>query len=166
MKSLADGQPNFHAMAELRYQIRRFLRFSEKAARQEGLEPQQHQLLLAIKGLPAGLKPTITTLAERMQLRHHSTIGLIDRLVEREFLVRLRATDDRRQVLVKLTPEGENCLHRIARHHFHELRSAGPKFVHILRTLIDAAYFSTDTLNRTDPPLALNKKTRRDQRDG
>ena len=160
------ASPDFQAMAELRYQIRRFLHFSETAARQEGLEPQQHQLLLAIEGLPCGLKPTIGTLAERMQIRHHSAVGLIDRLVERGLLVRLRATDDRRQVLVKLTPEGENCLHRIARHHFHELRSAGPKFVHILRTLIDNAYFSTATQTSTYQPVTLDKKTRRDRRDG
>src|ERR671922_1230191 len=93
-------QPNFKAMAEFRYQIRRFLRFSENAARQAGIEPQQHQLLLAVKGLPDGVSPTIGVLAERMQLQHHSTGGLIDRLVERGFLVRLRATNDKRQVLV------------------------------------------------------------------
>ncbi len=86
------GQLNLQAMAELRYQIRLFLRFSENAARQADIEPQQHQLLLAIKGLPHGSKPTIGVLAERMQLQPHSTVGLIDRLVERGFLVRLRAT--------------------------------------------------------------------------
>src|SRR5690349_15654907 len=99
--------PDFKAMAELRYQIRRFLRFSENAARQAGVEPQQHQLLLAIKGLPDELKPTIGVLAERMQLQHHSTVELIDRLCDRGFLCRLRAADDRRQVLVKLTHAGE-----------------------------------------------------------
>src|SRR5580765_42488 len=90
------GQPNVLAMAELRYQIRIFLRFSENAARQAGIEPQQHQLLLAVKGLPHGSKPTIGVLAERMQLQPNSTVGLIDRLVERGFLLRLRAADDRR----------------------------------------------------------------------
>lgn len=62
-------------MAELRYQIRRFLRFSEDAARHAGIEPQQQQLLLAVKGLPQGVKPTIRVLAERMQLQHHSAVG-------------------------------------------------------------------------------------------
>jgi DNA-binding MarR family transcriptional regulator len=74
-------QPDFKAMAELRYQIRRFLRFSESAARQAGIEPQQHQLLMAVRGLPDGLRPTVGVLAERMQLQHHSTVELIDRLV-------------------------------------------------------------------------------------
>jgi DNA-binding MarR family transcriptional regulator len=124
-------------MAELRYQIRRFLRFSETAARQAGLEPQQHQLLLAVRGLPADLKPTVGVLAERMQLQHHSTVELIDRLVDRGFLCRLRATDDRRQVLVKLTHDGEEFLKTLSLHHLQELRSAGPKFVTILQSLLD-----------------------------
>jgi DNA-binding MarR family transcriptional regulator len=129
-------QPNFKAMAELRYQIRRFLRFSENAARQAGIEPQQHQLLLAVRGLPDYLKPTIGVLAERMQLQHHSTVELIDRLVDRGLLCRLRATDDRRQVLVKLTHEGEVFLKKLALHHLQELQSVGPTFVNVLQSLI------------------------------
>ena len=132
-------QPDFKAMAELRYQIRRFLRFSENAARQAGIEPQQHQLLLAIRGLPDGVKPTIGALAERMQLQHHSTVELIDRLVERGFLLRLRATDDRRQVLVKLTHEGEKFLQKLSLHHLQELQSVGPTFVKVLQSLIEGS---------------------------
>ena len=124
-------------MAELRYQIRRFLRFSENAARQAGIEPQQHQLLLAIRGLPDGVTPTIGALAERMQLQHHSTVELIDRLVERGFLFRLRATDDRRQVLVKLTHDGEEFLEKLSLHHLQELQSVGPTFVKVLQSLIE-----------------------------
>src|SRR5437762_11546356 len=105
----ADVKPNFQAMAELRYQIRRFLRFSETAARQAGLEPQQHQLLLAVKGLPEGIGPTISALAERLQLQHHSVVGLIDRLVDRGLLLRLRSADDRRTVLVKLSHDWQRC---------------------------------------------------------
>jgi DNA-binding MarR family transcriptional regulator len=130
-------RPNYKSMAELRYQIRRFLRFSEKAARQAGIEPQQHQLLLAVRGLPDGLKPTIGVLAERMQLQHHSTVGLIDRLVERGFLIRLRSTDDRRHVLVKLTRDGEEFLQTLSLHHLQELQSAGPTFVKVLQSLIE-----------------------------
>jgi DNA-binding MarR family transcriptional regulator len=129
--------PDFKAMAELRYQIRRFLRFSENAAREAGIEPQQHQLLLAVRGLPGGLKPTIGVLAERMQLQHHSTVELIDRLVDRGFLSRLRATDDRRQVFVKLTHDGEEFLKTLSLHHLQELQSAGPQFVKILQSLIE-----------------------------
>jgi DNA-binding MarR family transcriptional regulator len=124
-------------MAELRYQIRRFLRFSESAARQAGLEPQQQQLMLAVKGLPEGMTPTIRVLAERMQLQHHSIVGLVDRLVERGFLVRLRATDDKRKVLVKLTHDGEQSLSRLAWHHLHELQAVGPAFLTVLQSLLD-----------------------------
>ena len=123
-------------MAELRYQIRRFLRFSETAARQAGIEPQQHQLMLAVRGLPENLKPTIGVLAERMQLQHHSTVELIDRLVDRGFLCRLRSTDDRRQVLVKLTHDGEKFLKSLSLHHLEELQTTGPTFVKILQNLI------------------------------
>jgi DNA-binding MarR family transcriptional regulator len=130
--------PDFKAMAELRYQIRRFLRFSENAARAAGIEPQQHQLMLAVRGLPDELKPTVGVVAERMQLQHHSTVELIDRLADRGFLIRLRATDDRRQVLVKLTRDGEEFLKKLSLHHLQELQSAGPKFVKILQGLIES----------------------------
>jgi len=128
--------PDFKSMAELRYQIRRFLRFSETAARQAGIEPQQHQLMLAVRGLPDKLKPTIGVLAERMQLQHHSTVELIDRLVDRGFLCRLRSTGDRRQVLVKLTHDGEKFLQSLSLHHLEELQTTGPTFVKILQNLI------------------------------
>jgi DNA-binding MarR family transcriptional regulator len=126
-------------MAELRYQIRRFLRFSENAAREAGIEPQQHQLLLAVRGLPEELKPTVGVLAERMQIQHHSTVELIDRLVERGFLLRLRSTDDKRQVLVKLTRDGEDFLQRLSLHHLQELQAAGPRFVKVLQSLMEKA---------------------------
>src|SRR5213594_2451833 len=100
-------QADYRALAEFRYQLRRFLRFSEQAARAAGLEPQQHQLLLALKGLPEGKKATIGALAERLQHAHHSTVELVDRLVERGFIQRSRDEADQRQVLVTLTSQGE-----------------------------------------------------------
>lgn len=160
-------EPNFKAMAELRYQIRRFLRFSENAARQAGIEPQQHQLLLAVRGLPDVLKPTIGVLAERMQLQHHSTVELIDRLVERGFLFRLRSTDDKRQVLVKLTHNGEEFLKRLSLHHLQELQSAGPTFVNVLQSLIEES--SSADRNATDSDSLgskVAKTTRKDKRHG
>ena len=165
--STTATQPNFKAMAELRYQIRRFLRFSENAARQAGIEPQQHQLLLAVRGLPDMLKPTIGVLAERMQLQHHSTVELIDRLVERGFLFRLRSTDDRRQVLVKLTHNGEEFLKRLSLHHLQELQSAGPTFVKVLQSLIEES--SSADRNATDSDSLgskVAKTTRKDKRHG
>ena len=165
--STTATQPNFKAMAELRYQIRRFLRFSENAARQAGIEPQQHQLLLAVRGLPDVLKPTIGVLAERMQLQHHSTVELIDRLVERGFLFRLRSTDDKRQVLVKLTHDGEEFLKRLSLHHLQELQSAGPTFVKVLQSLIEES--SSADRNTTDSDSLgskVAKTTRKDKRHG
>jgi DNA-binding MarR family transcriptional regulator len=148
-------------MAELRYQIRLFLRFSENAARQAGIEPQQHQLLLAIKGLPHRSKPTIGVLAERMQLQPHSTVGLIDRLVERGFLVRLRATDDRRQVLVKLTHDGEELLEKLALHHFRELHSVEAKFRNVLQSLMEVRM--EHQTKRQHPTQVQTKSRREDQ---
>ncbi len=159
--------PNYKAMAELRYQIRRFLRFSENAARQAGIEPQQHQLLLAVRGLPDALKPTIGVLAERMQLQHHSTVELIDRLVERNFLFRLRSTDDKRQVLVKLTHDGEDFLKRLSLHHLQELQSAGPTFVNVLQSLIQESSSTDHNETHSDslsPKVA--KTSRKDKRHG
>ena len=154
MTSTGPNTPDYHSMAELRYQIRRFLRFSETAARQAGIEPQQHQLLLAVRGLPESIKPTVGVLAERMQLQHHSTVELIDRLVDRGFLCRLRATDDRRQVLVKLTHDGEEFLKTLSLHHLQELQSAGPKFVRILQHLLDNAGFAGAPVEDADSDLS------------
>lgn len=154
-------------MAELRYQIRRFLRFSENAARQAGIEPQQHQLLLAVRGLPGNLKPTIGVLAERMQLQHHSTVELIDRLVDRGLLCRLRATDDRRQVLIKLTHDGEDFLKTLSLHHLQELQSTGPMFVKILQNLIQHAKVRVSRSEKTGTTyLETPHKRRKDANHG
>src|SRR5689334_24912655 len=91
--------PGFQQLAEFRYRIRQFLHFSEEAARVSGIEPQQHQLLLAIKGLPEGTRPTVTALSSRLCLRHHSTVELIDRLVEHDAVARRHSEQDRREVL-------------------------------------------------------------------
>ncbi len=155
----SDIPPDFKAMAELRYQIRCFLRFSENAARAAGIEPQQHQLLLAVKGLPDDLKPTIGVLAERMQLQHHSAVELIDRLVQRGLLCRLRATDDRRQVLVKLTHDGEEFLEKLALYHLQEWQSAGPKFVKLLQELMRGTQASNMSKKSDDITTKKRKGT-------
>ena len=127
---------DYHALAEMRYQIRRFLHFSEQATREADLTPQQHQLLLALKGLPTGRKATISELAERLQLQHHSTVELIDRLVERGLIVRLRDDIDRRRVIIQLTPQGEHLLVNLSLLHCTELQTAGPALVRALRPLL------------------------------
>ncbi len=127
----------YRALAEFRFQIRRFVRFSEQAAHAAGLEPQQHQLMLALKGFPAGRSATIRDLAERLQLQHHSTVELIGRSARQGLVERSRGTTDRRQVFVALTPHGEALLRDLSLHHRRELRSAGPALVRALRALID-----------------------------
>jgi DNA-binding MarR family transcriptional regulator len=120
---------DYRALAELRYQIRLFLRFSEEAARKMSLEPQQHQLMLALKGLPAGIRPTIGTLAERLQIQHHSAVELVNRLSAGGLVRRNRSGEDRRQVLLGLTPKGEKVLRELSIGHKAELRSQGPALV-------------------------------------
>jgi DNA-binding MarR family transcriptional regulator len=112
---------DFESIATFRYAIRRFLRFSEQAARAEGLTPQQHQLLLAIKGFPGRDSATVSELADRLQMRQHSMVGLIDRTVAQGYVKRQQGQVDRRQVFVSLTPTGEAKLEQLAQHHRREL---------------------------------------------
>lgn len=127
---------DYRALAEFRYQIRRFLRFSEHAARVAGVEPQQHQLLLTVKGLPDGSRATVGEIAERLQIQHHSTVELVDRLVKRGLIQRKRAGEDRREVLLQLTPKGEKILRELSVHHQDELRTMGPALVASLRKMM------------------------------
>ncbi len=131
-----SGQPNYRAMAEFRYQIRRFLRFSEYAAREAGLEPQQYQLMLAVKGLPDKERPRIGDIAERLQIQHHSTVELVDRLAKRTLVRRRRSDNDRREVLLELTPKGERLLAELAMHHRSEIREMGPELVATLKRVL------------------------------
>jgi DNA-binding MarR family transcriptional regulator len=129
---------DYRALAEFRYQIRRFLRFSERAARAAGLEPQQHQLLLAVKGMPDGSRATIGDIAERLQIQHHSTVELADRMVKRGYVQRKRGGQDRRQVLLQLTSKGEKVLRELSLHHEDELRTTGPELVAALRKMMNS----------------------------
>src|ERR1700688_4273479 len=114
-------EPDYQSLAELRYQIRRFLHSSEQAARDAGLEPRQHQLLLALKGLPEGVRPRIGELAERLQIQHHSGVELVNRLVAGGYVRRTRGGQDRREVLLELTLRGERLLSELSLHHQEEL---------------------------------------------
>jgi DNA-binding MarR family transcriptional regulator len=130
--TLADYQ----ALAEFRYQIRKYLHFSEGAVHAAGLERGQYQLMLAIKGIPEGVRPRIRELANRMQIQHHSAVELINRLERGGYVRRERAQDDRREVLLALTPKGERVLAELALHHHEELQSAAPTLVSALRKVM------------------------------
>jgi DNA-binding MarR family transcriptional regulator len=129
---------DYRALVEFRYQLRRFLHFSESAARSSGLEPQQHQLLLAVKGLPAASKATIGELAARLFLRHHSAVELVDRLEHRGVVERAADPDDARAVLVRLTPKGDKVLAQLTDAHRKELES-GPELARALRRVLRPA---------------------------
>jgi DNA-binding MarR family transcriptional regulator len=127
---------DYQALAEFRYQIRKFLRFSERAVRAAGIEAGQYQLMLAIKGIPEGVRPRIRELANRLQVQHHSAVELVNRLEAGGYVRRVRGQDDRREVLLALTPKGERVLAELAMHHHEELRSAAPDLVMALQRLM------------------------------
>ncbi len=132
-------QVNYATLAEWRYQLRLLLGRRESAARAAGVEPQQYMLLLQIKGLEARGAVTIGMLAERLQIRHHSAVELVDRLVTRGMVSRRRHEGDRRQVVVKLRAAGEAVLRRLALNSLAELRAEAPALVATLRRLIREA---------------------------
>jgi DNA-binding MarR family transcriptional regulator len=127
---------DYHSLAEFRHLIRRFVRFSEQAARAAGLEPKQHQLLLALKGLPTDVRPRIAELAERLQIQHHSAVELVNRLESAGFVRRQRAAEDRREVLLHVTSHGERVLQQLSLEHREELRSQGPALLESLQHLL------------------------------
>jgi DNA-binding MarR family transcriptional regulator len=127
---------DYQALAEFRFQIRRFLHFSERAVKAAGLERGQYQLMLAMKGMPSEVRPRIRELANRLQILHHSAVELVNRLEAGGYVRRERAQDDRREVLLELTPKGEKVLGELALHHHEELRSAGPAMVSALRRVM------------------------------
>jgi DNA-binding MarR family transcriptional regulator len=111
---------DYTALADFRYALRRFLHWSEEAAAQAGISPQQHQALLAVRGAGAE-SPTVGYLAERLQVKHHSAVGLVDRLQGLGLLVRRMSPRDGRQVLLALTPRGSRLLADLSREHQREL---------------------------------------------
>jgi DNA-binding MarR family transcriptional regulator len=127
----------YRALAELRYLIRKFVGEGDAVARAAGLEPQQYLLLLALRGLPAGVEATIRTLADRLALKHHSAVELIDRLEIHGYVRRSRNRDDRRRVLVALLPRGEKLLEQVARDRIGELRSSGAALVNAISALLE-----------------------------
>lgn len=127
--TLAD----YESLAEVRYQIRHFLHFSEQASRKAGLEPRQHQLMLALKGLPTGIRPRIGELAQRLQIQHHSAVELANRLAAGGYVRRHPGSEDRREVLLSLTPKGEKVLQELSLHHKAELSMRGPALVAALK---------------------------------
>ncbi len=129
------GQNEYEALAAFRYALRQFLHFSEEAAQAVGLTPHQHQALLAIKGYPDQGRITVGELANRLQVRHHSAVGLANRLAAQGLLVRMPSQEDHRQVFLTLTPKGQDLLERLSAVHQEELRRIGPQLGQLLKQL-------------------------------
>jgi DNA-binding MarR family transcriptional regulator len=129
------SKTHYERLAAFRHALRRFQRFSEEAARAAGLAPQQHQALLAIKGSPGRDYASVGEVAERLQLRHHSAVGLVDRLVRRQLVRRSPSAEDRRRQEVRLTARGEALLARLSAAHVQELRQLGPELQRLLKSV-------------------------------
>jgi DNA-binding MarR family transcriptional regulator len=129
----------YELLAAFRYALRQFLHFSETAAASIGLTPQQHQALLAIMGFPGRAHVTIGELADRLQIRHHSAVGLVDRLAGLGLVRREPARTDRRQVYVHLTPNGTEILEQLTTAHYDELYRLRPQLHALLDRLAGAA---------------------------
>ncbi|HEX3742599.1 MAG TPA: MarR family transcriptional regulator [Bryobacteraceae bacterium] len=130
------SREQYRELAEFRRQIRRFLHFSETTAKEYGMEPQQHQLLLVVYGLPEGVKPTIREIASRMYIQHHSAVELINRLEQTGAVERQPGAEDRREVWVHLTPMGRAILRRLALTHRTELERTGPELAATLQSIL------------------------------
>ena len=126
---------DYRALAEFRYQIRKFLHFSDQAVEAAGLERGQYQLMLAVKGMPEGVRPRIRDLAERLQIQHHSAVELINRLETKGYVRREQGRNDRREVLLSLTEKGERILGELALDHHDQLRTAGPQLIAALQRI-------------------------------
>lgn len=125
----------YEVLAEFRYRLRQFLRFSENAAQAAGLTPQQHQAMLAIKGFPGRDRITIGELAERLQIAPHSAVGLADRLAAEGYACRTQSQNDRRQVYLTLTQRGTRLLDELSAVHQEQLSRLGPQFSQLLAAL-------------------------------
>ena len=136
--AVEKGRPqhaDYQALADFRYALRQFLEFSGSAAKTVGLTPQQHQVMLSIIGAPEGQAVTIGFVAERMLLKHHSAVELVDRLVELDLLLRAPDAVDRRKVLLTLTAKARRLLTKLSAAHLEELRRIRPAFAALLERL-------------------------------
>jgi DNA-binding MarR family transcriptional regulator len=122
-------------LAEFRYRLRRFLHFSQEAAQRAAVHPQQHELLLVLAGQREEAEVTVTTVAERLFLRHNSTVELVDRCVNLGLVTRREDAMDRRRSLLRLTARGEELLQLLAPYHLRELEEFGPRLIEALSSI-------------------------------
>ncbi|PYU19955.1 MAG: MarR family transcriptional regulator [Acidobacteria bacterium] len=159
--SRSSNTAEYQALAQFRFLIRRYINNSEKAARSVGLEPQQYMGLLALRGLPPDQEPTIRSLAERLQIQHHSAVELVDRMERRGLFRRERSRRDRRQVHVHVTPRGEKLLSRLVRHRIAELRVSAPELTRALQAVLAAASREPGSVRRRNAYEQASGKRRK-----
>jgi DNA-binding MarR family transcriptional regulator len=128
----------YQSLSEFRRQLAGFLRRRRQAAEAVGLEAQQYELLLAIKGLPQGKQPTIKQIAEQLQIQHHSAVELASRLAKRGLLRRDRSPADRRSVLLSITKPGEKLVEEIVQFSFVQLQEEAPALLKSLGKILKA----------------------------
>lgn len=140
--SVADpGEvPNLLDLAEFRYRLRSFLSFSEAAAEKHGIQAQQYQLMQVIASLPDGQQASISYLADRMVLRHNSTVELVDRAEKAGLVARQSDPKDLRRSLVRLTPEGVRILRSLVSEHIAELRRTGADLIQALQAIMNSEH--------------------------
>lgn len=122
-----------HTLADFRYELRQFLQFSENSSLTAGLHPQQHQLLLQVAGAAEGMQVTIAYAAQRLGLKHNSTVELVDRSEREDLIERTADKDDRRRAILRLTRKGRHILHNLSGDHARELNELAPRLVRALR---------------------------------
>ncbi len=132
----ALSQAEYETLAEFRYHLARFLRRRKDAARAEGLQPQQYELLLAVSGLPKHKQPTIKEVAGQLCLEHHTVVELADRLEKQGLLIRRGSRLDKRKVLLQVTRSGHTVLGRIAGFSFSQLHVEAPALIRSLRLIL------------------------------
>ena len=135
VKDITDA--DYRALAGFRRHLRSFIAFSETAARDVGLEPRQHQLLLALRGMDS--EPSVQILAEHLALKHHTVVEMLDRLEAATLIRRERAAEDRRRAKIAITAKGEELLRKLTRVHLDELRSRAPALVASLDSVLRRA---------------------------
>ena len=143
-----DSQLLLRTLAEFRYELRKFIHFSEQAAVDAGLQPQQHQLLLQVVGAPEGQALTIAFAAERLCLQHHSVVELVNRSEREGLLVRTADTVDRRRAILEVTRKGELVLDRLAGDHTRELKEMAPRLATALKRIGKAVQDSAGSKTR------------------
>jgi DNA-binding MarR family transcriptional regulator len=143
----------YRRLAEFRYQMRRFLHFSQQAASKAGIQPQQYQLLQVIAGIPEEMSPTIAAVASRMCLRHNSAVELVNRTIEANLIRKAPDPVDHRRLLLQITPSGQRLLASLVEFHLRELDEFGPELIRALKRVLSISQINRNEIsqiNRND----------------